>query len=98
MDLDYKESLSSRLLKHAPDFDIGDVVFNSFSRDFGYVLRLSASDAVYALMALVESPHSEDLILAASVLASDDSDPTQIWLKNFYAAFDALELYSLFFC
>lgn len=92
MDQAYKESLSTRLAKHANDFGIHEVVFSSFSRNYGYVLRLSASDAVYALMALVEAPHPEDFAL----IEDPSGTRERIWVKNFYSAFDALDLYCLY--
>lgn len=93
MDLDFKESLPSRLAKHAADFGIDECLFNSFVRDFGYVLRLSASDAVYALMALVEAPSAEatSTSFESAQLDSSLDAPQQLWIRNFYLAFDALD-------
>lgn len=90
MDLEFKESLPSRLAKHAADFGIEECVFNSFVRDFGYVIRLSASDAVYSLMALIEAPSAESS--AASLFDAEASSPdTALWIRNFYTAFEALD-------
>lgn len=90
MTMDFKESLPARLSKHALDFGVEDCIFNSFVRDFGYVLRLSASDAVYSLMALVEAPTvaSTNDSVASFV---EDQDESQLWVRNFYCAFDALD-------
>jgi len=95
MDMDFKESLPGRLARHAADFGIEECLFNSFVRDFGYILRLSASDAVYALMALVEAPSAEStssaLQLAELNVEPDAKQKEQLWVRNFYLAFDALD-------
>jgi cell division control protein 45 len=90
MEQDFKDSLPKRLARHAADFGIREAVFSSFSRNYGYVLRLSASDAVYALMALVEAPHPEDLPIGEDPYAGKE----RVWVRNFYSAFDALDLYT----
>lgn len=92
MDLDFKESLPSRLSRHATDFGVDDCVFNSFVRDFGYVLRLSASDAVYALMALLEAPSAEATSTTLQLAEVPNGEQQEaLWIRNFYLAFDALE-------
>lgn len=58
MELELKESLPLRIAKHASEFGLGDVSLPSFVRDYGFIMRLSASDAVYALMALIEAPYA----------------------------------------
>lgn len=94
MELELKESLPNRISKYAGEFGLNDVSFPSFVRDFGFVLRLSASDAVYALMALLEAPRAVSDItnrqsLGGAVAPPDDGSPT--WIRNFYFAFDALD-------
>lgn len=91
MELELKESLPARISKYASEFGLDDVSFPSFVRDFGFVLRLSASDAVYALMALLEAPRavSDPGKPSSGALAPDGDSPT--WIKNFYFAFDALD-------
>lgn len=92
MEMELKESLPARISKHAAEFGVGEVYFPSFTRDYGYVTRLSASDAVYSLMALIEAPYSaQELKALASSSQLQDNSPT--WVKNFYFAFEALELY-----
>jgi cell division control protein 45 len=90
MEMDLKESLPSRINKHAAEFGIEDVSIPSFLREFGFVMRLSASDAVYALMALIEAPYSaiEYCNLSGN---GPVEDTLAIWVKNFYYAFDALD-------
>ncbi len=90
MELEFKESLPHRLSRHAQDFGIEECVFSSFVRDFGYILRLSASDAVYALMALLEAP-SIDATRKHDTVDTDIVDGQPLWIRNFYLAFDALE-------
>lgn len=89
METELKESLPARISKHAAEFGIGDILFPSFVRDFGYVVRLSASDAVYAVMALIEAPYEAAEGAAAGSLPADDGSP--VWVRNFYFAFDALD-------
>lgn len=91
MDMDLKESLPARISKHIVDFEIEDLSMASFVRDLGFVMRLSASDAVYALMALIEAPYSaaEGSSIAPSDGLVQSISPT--WVKNFYYAFDALD-------
>lgn len=96
MDLELKESLSVRIGKHAAEFGLGDVSLPSFVREFGFVMRMSASDAVYALMALIEAPYAA---METSTLATalDSSLEEHIWVSNFYYAFDALDTYFLLY-
>jgi cell division control protein 45 len=90
MEVNLKESLPSRISKHAAEFGINDVSIPSFLRDFGFVMRLSASDAVYSLMALIEAPYSA--IEYCNLSGNDPvEDASPIWVKNFYYAFDALD-------
>lgn len=78
MDLLMKESLPNRITKHAADFGLdASLSFPSFTRQHGYVMRVSASDACYALMALLEAPY--------------DSSVDKPWLNNFYHALTALD-------
>lgn len=90
MEMELKESLPMRISKHAAEFGIDDVSIPSFVRDFGFVMRLSACDAVYALMALIEAPYSA---IEYCNLNGDGpvEDSSPIWIKNFYYALDALD-------
>lgn len=92
MDLELKESLPLRISKHAAEFGLNDVSMPSFVRDFGFVMRMSASDAVYALMALIEAPYAA-MDLTASAVASERTSTETIWVSNFYYALDALDTY-----
>lgn len=93
MELELKESLPTRISKYAGEFGLDDVSFPSFVRDFGFILRLSASDAVYALMALLEAPRAvsdaTNRQSSGGAPTSDDGSPS--WIRNFYFAFDALD-------
>lgn len=93
MELEFKESLLKKIKRYAGEFGLHDVVFPSFSREYGFVMKVSASDAVYALMALTEAPlaicdrRPNDSNIAGEKNWS--SSPT--WILNFYYAFEALD-------
>lgn len=93
MEMELKESLPNRISKHAAEFGIDDVYLPSFIRDYGYVMRLTASDAVYALMALIEAPYSA--VEYTSIANANLQDDSPVWVRNFYFAFEALELYAM---
>ena len=94
MDPELKGSLAARLARHAPDFGLGttdSLMYGSYVREYGYVMRMTASDAVYALMALLEAPNSpnEGPYLGDELSIQPSSAP--LWIRNFYHAFDALD-------
>lgn len=99
MELEMKESLPARISRHAGEFGIGDVLVPSFMREYGFVMRLSASDAVYALMALLEAPYSAMVYSSVTNVSinggngGEEGDRSPNWVKNFYYAFDALDSY-----
>ncbi len=69
MEVSLKDSLTNRIQRHAKEFRLDDIIFPSFVRSFGFVIKLSACDAVYALMALIEAPYAT--MASATVLSSD---------------------------
>lgn len=78
MEVEIKDSLPFRIARHAAEFGLEDIQFPSFLRNFGFVMKLSASDAVYALMALIETP-------------SDGGGKTRdSWVSSFFSALEAL--------
>jgi len=90
MTAELKESLPLRICKYAAEFGFEDVSFPSFVREHGYVMRLSASDAVYALMALLEAPYTAAMMDSSSVNTSSTSGFPN-WVQNFYYTYDALD-------
>lgn len=64
----------------------------------GFKIQLSASDVVYAVTALLEATYFS--IETSENVKADIKDPAEdgaevrdeIWVKNFYKAFDALDL------
>lgn len=86
MDLEYRELLTLQLEKFAAEFNIQNFSFPSFSREFGYILKVSGADYVHSLRSILESPNR--LALTRSVALSDN---ISTWKSNFFFAFDALE-------
>lgn len=86
MDLEYRELLSIQLEKFAQEFNIQNFSFPSFTREFGYLLKISAADCVYSLRSILECPNN--LTLSKT---SQPSDNLPVWKNNFFFAFDAIE-------
>lgn len=86
MDLEYRELLSVQLEKFAAEFEIENFSFSSFTREFGYILKVSAADCVHSLRSILECPNILNLSKTAQV-----SEKCSIWKSNFYFAFDAIE-------
>lgn len=76
MDSSAKRKFQKQVLKFADQYGLVDIQSPSFIRDFGYDLSLTASDVVYALMALIEASNGKE-------------DPSW-WRANFPRAFSAL--------
>ena len=94
MEMELKNSLPARIGRHAAEFGIADASIPSFVRDFGFVMRLTACDAVYAMMALLEAPYGAMEGLSAtgsSGGAAPAEDESPVWVRNFYCALDALD-------
>lgn len=86
MDLEYRELLSVQLEKFAEEFNIQNFSFSSFTREFGYLLKISAADCVHSLRSILECPTA--LTLSKTVQAGSN---TTTWKNNFFFAFDAIE-------
>jgi hypothetical protein len=80
MNSKFKREFSQKLIKHSSQYGIEQVKFPSFVREFGYEITLSASDVVYALMALIERP-----IVQQSLEEND-----LLWRHNFPLTFSSL--------
>jgi cell division control protein 45 len=95
-----KTLLFDKLPQYASEFRLKDLQFPSFQRRYGSDLILSASDAVYAVTALLESPHTASRQLSMEVeelqLFTSDGKDSRSSLErdvsklNFWRAYDAL--------
>lgn len=98
MDMDLRRALRERLERYAPLYGCDDITFPSFVRTFGYKCTLSASDAAYAMTALME--HGLDYV---NTVDKENQRPTdsektleawklrdQQWVDGFWDAYDAL--------
>lgn len=98
MDMEFRQMLPVQMSKHFAEFDISDFRISTFSREFGYSARFSASDVVYSLVALLETP------LISAELSScgepgrlaDEGVSEKRWTANFFNAYAALNTYALF--
>ena len=96
MDPTTKSALREKLEKFSPQYGLSDLYYGSFNMQHGYRIQLSASDVVYAVCALLESSPETALKLGAQVNWTDvaaqaQTSSSQLWLKNFYTAYDALD-------
>lgn len=86
MDGDLKDSLPFRIGKHAAAFGLHDLLFPSFQREYGYMMKVSSCDVVYAIMAILESPCRLD-----GGGGNRNHNTSPVWRSNFYYALDALD-------
>lgn len=86
MDSSAKKLLKSQVNKYCGDFGLPDILFDSFTRQYGFKIKISASDVVYGLIALLEAPINIDSSTNQFTLSNSSH-------RNFYAAFDALDSY-----
>lgn len=86
MDLEYRELLTVQLEKFADEFNIHNFSYSSFTREFGYLLKISAADCVYSIRSILGCPNSLSL---SKTTNSNESIST--WKNNFFFAFDAIE-------
>ena len=86
MDLEYRELLTVQLEKFAEEFNIQNFSFPSFTREFGYLLKISAADCVHSLRSILECPNTLSLSKTAQL-----SSNITAWKSNFFFAFDAIE-------
>lgn len=91
MDGDLKESLPSRIGKHAAAFGLNDLLFPSFQREYGYLMKVSSCDVVYAIMAILESPFKLGGYGFGSGSGGGGGGGSPVWRSNFYDALDALD-------
>lgn len=87
MDLEYRELLPIQLEKFAEEFNLQKYSFPSFTRDYGYLLKVSAADCVHALRSIIECPAFVSLSRATASL----NENIPIWKSNFLFAFDAID-------
>ena len=80
MNSKFKREFGQKLVRHASQYGIEQIKFPSFVREFGYEITLSASDVVYALMALIEKP----------IVQQSPDDTKLLWRNNFPATFSSL--------
>lgn len=84
MESRYKRKLKESLETHASRFGLENIKFGSFFRQYDHQrLKLSASDVVYAISALLENPHphGED---------KENPEAEVSWEENFWQAYQAL--------
>ncbi|EGF76756.1 hypothetical protein BATDEDRAFT_18021 [Batrachochytrium dendrobatidis JAM81] len=101
MGLLFKERIKPKLQDLAPRFNMPDLIFPSFIRNYGHNTPLSATDVAYSLAALIDfgggvgtrsNAGSIALrILADSNYAQEGGDDQPDWIRNFYTAYDALD-------
>lgn len=97
MDMEFRQMLPIQMAKYFAEFDISDFRINTFSREFGYSARFSASDVVFSLIALLEAP-----LTPLEIGACGESGPLagegigdKHWTVNFFNAYAALNTYAL---
>ncbi|OLL23973.1 Cell division control protein 45 [Neolecta irregularis DAH-3] len=88
MDMDLKRTLRDKLGGMAGMYGLDQIIFESFTRCWGFKVTLSASDAAYALGAILEMgvPEKEN-----TVSLSESKELGEEWSKNFYTAMDSLD-------
>lgn len=86
MDLEYRELLTVQLEKFAEEFNIQNFSYFSFTREFGYLLKVSAADCVHSIRSILECPNS--LSLSKTIQPNEN---ISTWKNNFFFAFDAIE-------
>ena len=86
MDLEYRELLTVQLEKFAEEFNLQNFSYFSFTREFGYILKVSAADCVHAIRSILECPNS--LSLSKTIQPNEN---LSTWKNNFFFAFDAIE-------
>lgn len=59
MDLVLRKEFYSMIEKNADKYNIPDIVFGSFTLQYGYRNRYAASDYVYSMLAILESVHKD---------------------------------------
>ena len=101
MDPAMKAIFSDKLEYFAEDYGLEDHTFDSYARQYGTTLTMSASDMVYSLTSLLDAPidlqrekektQLGHIISGGGDSSTDMSSSDDVWSSNFYFAFDALE-------
>ncbi|RUS21570.1 CDC45-like protein-domain-containing protein [Endogone sp. FLAS-F59071] len=73
MDIDLKKMLRSKIESIAPHYGLLDICYSSFHKSHGFKCQISASDAVYALAALLEASPEVATRLGAKVEWKDEN-------------------------
>lgn len=73
MDIDLKKILRSKIEFIAPHYGLLDICYSSFHKSHGFKCQISASDAVYALAALLEASPEVATRLGAKVEWRDEN-------------------------
>jgi hypothetical protein len=91
MDPGMKAIFPDKLNHYSEEYGLEDHHFESYARQYGTSLILSASDVVYSLTSLLEAPinlHRQSENEKGHVILDSNED---CWTSNFYVAFDALD-------
>lgn len=107
MNQKYKDVLKDKIPSIAKQFDLDHILFSSFVRQIDHKTQLSASDMVYAVTSLLESPKS---VMVENIPQIDEAvHPTTVeeeekqfslnqqeyherQVENFWAAYNALDI------
>ncbi|KAI8841076.1 CDC45 family [Chytriomyces cf. hyalinus JEL632] len=108
MKRDIRTDVRQKLLNLGPSFNMTELLFPSFVRQNGYKTAISASDQVYAILALLDCGASwmrrhavggvvDESVSEVKVGDSGTTNPELEWVKNFYMAYDALDSIDLLY-
>ena len=104
MDLKYKTILNKNIAEVASEFDLQNLLFSSFIRQLDWKTQINASDMVYIITSLLESPQP---VMTHNKKADEESEENKdnddtsdlekafdskidMRIENFWAAVDAL--------
>lgn len=88
-DSQIKKRIFTQLERYGPEEGLKNLFFSTFVRRYGYKLRVSASDAIYSIQAI---------LCHSSCINSKDSlneSLSDIVKNNFHVAFDALDIHNV---
>jgi len=91
MNVEIKKILRDKINEVSPNFQLDNILFLSFVKVNGYKAELSASDVVYGVSALLEANQSFNIKNIANNDRTESLVRADIWVNNFYNAFDALD-------
>lgn len=89
MDSQIKKRIFTQLERYGPEEGLKNLFFSTFVRRYGYRLRVSASDTVYSIQAI---------LFHSSCINSKDflnESLSNIVKNNFHVAFDALDIHNV---